>query len=167
MLWIHINFGSGSMEPNQCGSIRIRVLIRLCRHKKLNFYIKKYSLIGCNACLQYVDTKNLSERLESMLFFGLFWSVSLLLNTDSDSQCQYGSGSRRVQSMRGSMRIRTHNTEKQRNGFLSCFYLLERPTSRGGSDIESSMLIVIFPSVYETDHLQPSVNISGSLYLLR
>ncbi len=32
--------GSGSREPSHCGSMRIRILVRLCHNKKLDFYMK-------------------------------------------------------------------------------------------------------------------------------
>jgi hypothetical protein len=39
---LHLNagVGSGFREPKQCGSMRIRILVRFCRHKKLYFYMK-------------------------------------------------------------------------------------------------------------------------------
>jgi hypothetical protein len=33
-------FGSGYWESNQCESMQIRILVGLCRRKKLNFYMK-------------------------------------------------------------------------------------------------------------------------------
>jgi hypothetical protein len=33
-------YGSESRKPNECGSRRIRILVRLLSYKKLNFYMK-------------------------------------------------------------------------------------------------------------------------------
>jgi hypothetical protein len=38
--------GSGSRKPNQCGSKRIPILVRLLSHKKLNFYMKNIFQVG-------------------------------------------------------------------------------------------------------------------------
>jgi hypothetical protein len=38
--------GSGYKVPNQCGSIRIRILVRLCRHKKLELEMKNLPYLG-------------------------------------------------------------------------------------------------------------------------
>ncbi len=38
--------GSGLREPNQCRSMRIRILVRLCRHKKFDFDWKNINLCG-------------------------------------------------------------------------------------------------------------------------
>jgi hypothetical protein len=32
--------GSGSRKPSECVCMRIRILFRLCRHKKVNSYMK-------------------------------------------------------------------------------------------------------------------------------
>ncbi len=39
--------GSGSREPNKCGSIRIMILVRLCSHKIFNSYMKSRSRNIC------------------------------------------------------------------------------------------------------------------------
>ncbi len=47
--------GSGSREPNQCGSIRIRILVKLPSTKKFNFYMKniqKHTYEGTKAFLK-------------------------------------------------------------------------------------------------------------------
>jgi len=69
---------SGSRKPNQCGSKRIRIWIRLSSHKKLSFYMKNIHKVGTR-----------SKKAENQ-FFCKFWSISMLL--DPDPHFQYGSG---------------------------------------------------------------------------
>jgi hypothetical protein len=65
--------GSGSREPNQCGSMRIRILVT-------KTYLQRYTYLQ-----------------ETMLFV-YFWSISMFLDLDPHSQ--YGSWSRTAEWMR-------------------------------------------------------------------
>jgi hypothetical protein len=44
--WRPSRCGSGSREPNQCGNIRIRILVKLPSHKKFSFYMKNILKVG-------------------------------------------------------------------------------------------------------------------------
>jgi hypothetical protein len=70
--------------------------VRLCRHRKVNFYMKNILYVGNRSYLN-VGTKGFFERLE-IRFVGKYWSISLLL--DPDPHSQYGTGCRRAKSMR-------------------------------------------------------------------
>jgi hypothetical protein len=64
-IWIQLlpQSGSESREPNSCGYMRIRVLVRLCRYIKLNFYM--YMKIIHHVGNTYLRRhKSLFERLE-------------------------------------------------------------------------------------------------------
>jgi hypothetical protein len=76
-------------------SMRIRILVRFCHHKKLyfTFYILHFTFLLYVRKTYLRNTvrrhNSLSERLQFR--FILFWSISLLL--DPDPHSQYGSGS--------------------------------------------------------------------------
>ncbi len=79
--------GSGSMMPNQCGSRRIRILVRLLSHKKLNFYMENIQKVGNSSknipyLRRYIS---LLERPKTR-FICKVWSISMLLDPDPDSQ---------------------------------------------------------------------------------
>jgi hypothetical protein len=82
---------SGSREPNQFGSmrIRIRIPIRLCRHKKLDFHTKIYFMLVVFHKTYLHDTKAILKGWKSGLFvnFGQFpcsWIRICIPTTDPD-----------------------------------------------------------------------------------
>jgi hypothetical protein len=80
--------------------MRIRILVRLYRHKKFNFYVTNIHVVIGHKTNLYKST---FERLE-IRFICLFWSMSLLLDPDPHSQYEYGYRKAKL------MRIRIHNT---------------------------------------------------------
>ncbi len=89
-LWFQCGSGSGcgSRKANQCGSrrIRIRVLIRLLSHKRLNFNMKN---------ILNVDKRS---KKQTTRFIWKCWPIFELL--DPDLHSQYGSGSKTSKRMR-------------------------------------------------------------------
>jgi hypothetical protein len=79
--------------------MRIRILVRLCRHKKFNFDLKN-TLYGGD---RSQDIPGMEFR-----FIRSSWSNSLLFDQDPNLHSQYGTGPRRVKSMR----IRIHDIDK-------------------------------------------------------
>ncbi len=111
LIWICIQLlpqcgarsGSGSRELNQCGSLRIQIqiLVRLCRHKKLDFDMKN---------ILYVCNGNMSLNIPYLRYWGIKailkgWKLGLfvnfghlLLDPDLYNHSPYGSGSEALYS---------------------------------------------------------------------
>ncbi len=97
VLWIRIGFNADP-DPgsqNQCESwrIRIRILIRLLRHKKLNFYMKNVFKKGKRSKTYLWRYKSIFERQKTR-FICQFCPISMLLDPDPDPHFQYGSDPR-------------------------------------------------------------------------
>ncbi len=93
---------SGSKEPNQCGTMRIRILVRIWSHKKLNFLHFRYCILKIRFRSKTYLRRNKSPlqrqkiRFICKFFpFSCFWIRICIPNTDPDpgqpNACGYGS----------------------------------------------------------------------------
>ncbi len=90
---------SGSGEPNQCRSMRIRILVRPCCDKKLDFDMKNILYFSYYVIKKYLRrNKSKFERPEIRIICK-FWSISLLLDPYPHQHSQHRSVSGRAKSM--------------------------------------------------------------------
>jgi hypothetical protein len=121
------------MEPNQCGSMRIQVLVRLYRHKKLNFYIKKILYVGNRS--QNMPTvrryKNFLKGWKSGFFvayFGQFSCSQIRIRIHIPSTASDPRESNKCRDPCGSGCTTLHEKEMFFFSFFTTLVYLSKPT---------------------------------------